>query len=255
MLDHVSSCSVRHHEYAPDELIAAERALRDHEAATYDANRERDAWELEVEEACLWRALELERGQTVIDAGCATGLHLPKLLDTAEQVIGIDHSERSLERARGRLAGSASARVRLHRADLRSLPVADQAADRVLCCQAIQHIPTAERRSAVARELRRVLRPGGLLVVTGYRWLGHLRRRKEGLWGPLYYYAFSAREFGQLFKEAGFAKVEVGGTVILPRLAKLVRMPVETQTRLAFTALGRHLADYVIVRAWRAPVP
>jgi ubiquinone/menaquinone biosynthesis C-methylase UbiE len=246
---------VRHDDYTPDELIAAECALRDESALTYDETRGRNAWEREVEDACLWRALALEGGETVIDAGCGTGLHLPKLLDTAEQVIGIDHSERSLGVARGRVPGPAAARLRLLRADLRSLPVADQSADRVLCSQAIQFVPTVERRSAVARELRRVLRPGGLLVVTGYRWLGHLRRHKEGLWGPLYYYAFTSREFGKLFREAGFAQVEVGGTVIWPRLAKLVRMPVETQARYAFTPLGRHLADYVIVRASPAPLP
>jgi ubiquinone/menaquinone biosynthesis C-methylase UbiE len=254
MLDHVSSGSVRRpHEHAPDELIAAERALRDHEAPTYDEKRKADAWVLAVEEACLWRALALEPGQTIIDAGCGTGLHLPKLLETADQVIGIDHSERSLEVARGRVTGPAAVRVQLHRADLRSLPVADQTADRVLCSQAIQHIPTAERRSAVARELLRVLRPGGLLVISAYRWLWHVRRHKEGLWGPLYYYAFTSREFGKLLTQAGFAKVELSGAVILPRLAKLFRMPVETQARLAFGPLGRHLADYVIARALRGP--
>jgi ubiquinone/menaquinone biosynthesis C-methylase UbiE len=241
------------HKHAPDQLIMAERALRDKEAPTYEEGRERHAWEVEVEESCLWRALALEPGQTVIDAGCGPGPHLPKLLETAEQVIGVDHSERSLEVARERVAGPAAARLVLHRADLRSLPLPDKAADRVLCSQAIQFVPTAERRSAVAREFLRVLRPGGLLVITAYRWLGHVKRHKEGFWGPLYRYAFTSREFGSLFRDAGFAQVEVGGTVIWPRLAERLRMPVEMQARLAFGPVGRHLADYVMARAWRGP--
>lgn len=242
-------------EPAPGEreaIVARERALRDREAEVYDAHRSEESWLRDVEDACLLAALGLEPGQTVLDAGCGTGRHLPALLSHASSVVGVDFSARSLDVARSGIGADAVGRIRLVEADVRKLPLEDAHFDRVICAQVLQHLPSDEDRLAAARELHRVLRPGGILAATVYRWRGHVRRHKEGFWeGGLYRYAFTAREFERLLRAAGFSAVRVGGAGILPALTRRLGIGLDLQRRLAFTPVGRHLGDYVVARASR----
>lgn len=234
----------------PEEIVARERALRDREAHTYDDHVAQSPYFRAVESAVALSALELEPTHTVVDAGCGTGRSLPELLDRSARVVGVDHSPASLEVAAGRLREEQRGRVRLIAGDLRSIPLADATADRVLCLGVLQHVPSAEFRSESVRELRRILRPGGMLVAVAYRWLGHIRRHKEGFFGTdLYRYAFTVAEFGALMDGAGFQEIGLGGAVILPALATRLGVSVELQRRLAFTAAGRRLGHYVVARA------
>jgi SAM-dependent methyltransferase len=170
---------------------------------------------------------------------------LPRLLEEERHVIAVDHSERSLEVAGGRAPNER--RLELRIGDLRALPVEDELADRVVCAEVLQHVPGDAQRLQAVRELHRVLRPGGLLGLTAYRWRGHVRRAKEGFWGSgLYRYAFTVRELAALLERAGFEDVTAGGAVILPGLAKRIGMSAEAQRRLAFTPVGRSLAHYVV---------
>jgi len=234
-------------------VIAAERALRNAQATVYDAHRARHAYARSVEDEVVLHALDPRPALTVLDAGCGTGLHLGALLERSARVIGVDHSSRSLDVARARLSAADLGRTRLVTADLRALPLEDASVDRVMSVGVIQHVPTPAARGQVMRELLRVLRPGGLAVVLAYRWLGHVRRHKEGDWGDgLYRYSFTSREFRALFAAAGFEDVAVGGAVIAPALAERLRISTGTQRRLAFTPIGRHTAHYVVGRG-RAP--
>jgi SAM-dependent methyltransferase len=236
----------------PDAVIDAERAVRDAQAGEYDALHPEEDWSIRVEDACLLDALSPEPGQTILDAGCGTGRALATLLGEDRRVIGVDHSAPSLEVARGRVPAAARDRLSLRLGDVRDLPVKDGEVDGVWCCGVLQHVPSAPYRAEALRELRRTLRPGGVLALSAYRWLGHVRRHKEGFWdGGLYRYAFTPREMGRLLAEAGFADVAVGGAVIAPGIAERLGMSVAAQRRLAFTPLGRTLAHYVIARARR----
>ncbi len=85
--------------------------------------------------------------------------------------------------------------VRLHRGDLdRPLPFADASYDTIICCEGIEHL---ERQYDFARELARVLRPGGLLLLTTpniLNWASRLRFLFTG------FYALTVRpssEFGR----------------------------------------------------------
>jgi SAM-dependent methyltransferase len=231
-----------------EQVIARERDLRDREADRYDDHLQKDSYTHSVEDACFWAALAVDPDQVVLDAGCGTGRHLPYLLDRAERVIAVDHSERSLAIARARI-GPDNDRVQLLQADLRELPLEDRVVDSVMCCEVIQHVPTAEHRVQVLRELGRVLRPGGLLAVSGYRWLGRVKRHRDGFWGDLYRHGFTARELKGLMADAGFENISVGGIAILPGLAERLGVEPARHARLMFTPVGRHLAQYLIARA------
>jgi SAM-dependent methyltransferase len=233
-------------------VVRRERAIRDREAATYDSRSDRLRWELQVEDLVFDSLLDLRAGQTVLDAGCGTGRHLPWLVGEGRSVVGVDHSARSLELARERVPEAAGDRLRLEAADLRALPLGDATVDRALCSEAIGHLPSAELRAAVARELFRVLRPGGVLVCSGYRWHGKIHRHKDGYFaGGLYRYAFTRREFEAMFAEAGFA-ARVGAAPVAPGLAKRLRVPPRVAARVAFTPGARALGQLVIARCERA---
>ncbi len=236
----------------PQAIVERERQIRDQQASLYDAHRRRDEYIRSVEDAAVLDTLGLQEGETVVDAGCGTGLHLPELMSRARLVIGVDHSERSLDVARDRTPPEQRERLRLVAADLREIPLEDGIADRVVSVNVLQHLPTPEYRRRMLSELLRILRPGGLAVVDGYRWLGHIKRRKEGFFdGGLYRYAFTVGELRHLLRDAGFTDVDVGGCVVLPGLARRLHVSVETQVRLCFTPVGRTLAHYVLARARR----
>jgi SAM-dependent methyltransferase len=92
--------------------------------------------------------------QRVLDAGCGVGAFAEPLI-ASNDVCGVDFSERSLAhaRARGLLAACA---------DVEALPLASSSFDVVLCVAVLQLLPELD---PTIRELVRVLRPGGTLVV------------------------------------------------------------------------------------------
>jgi predicted TPR repeat methyltransferase len=124
----------------------------------------------------------------VLDVGCGTGLVGQALRERgfAGRITGLDISEESLEIARQRGAYDS-----VDRADLQQrLPVEDDSVDAVVCVGVMTYLPEVE---AVWRELARVTRPGGLVVVTQREDLWDDRAcqevverlQDEGVWAPL----------------------------------------------------------------------
>ena len=107
------------------------------------------------------------RGQVVLDCPTGGGVTFARGLPrTRGRLVGVDLSRLMLARAQGRAARLPPAQrghLELVRGDATRLPVADAAADRVLCFNSLHCIP---RHRAVLREFHRVLKPGGELVGT-----------------------------------------------------------------------------------------
>lgn len=104
----------------------------------------------------------IRRSGVVIDVGCGTGRALPPLraaVGPAGTVIGLDVTPEMLAAARP-AAGLAGARMVV--ADARALPFADGSADAIFAAGLVNHLPDPE---AGLRELARVTRPGGVLVL------------------------------------------------------------------------------------------
>jgi len=109
-----------------------------------------------------WQGLA---GLRLLEVGCGDGPYLAwaSRQETAG-VVGADISPLILREARGRVTQEGHAGiVRLAAADAVSLPFADASFDRLLATQVIEHVP---RHEAALREMRRVLRPGGELVIS-----------------------------------------------------------------------------------------
>lgn len=113
--------------------------------------------------AVVARALALEPGQAVLDIGCGPALLLRALALTvgAEgRACGLDQSEPMLEAARRRCDDLSQ--VAFERGDAAKLPFPDDGFDAVVTTQVYEYVPDIPGALA---EVRRVLRPGGRLVV------------------------------------------------------------------------------------------
>ncbi|HJL19831.1 MAG TPA: class I SAM-dependent methyltransferase [Sandaracinaceae bacterium LLY-WYZ-13_1] len=101
---------------------------------------------------------------TLLDMGCGTGYTLSRL-PRGMRAVGLDYSEHALTLAERRAPG-----VELVRGSAYHLPFADGAFDAVLALDVLEHLDDDQR---AAREIARVLAPGGVAVVAvpAVRWL------------------------------------------------------------------------------------
>ncbi|HEY2701685.1 MAG TPA: class I SAM-dependent methyltransferase [Pseudonocardiaceae bacterium] len=98
-------------------------------------------------------------GRRILDAGCGSGTVSSELRDRGAIVSGFDRSTKMVELARLRLGADANLQV----ADIAGpLPYPDSAFDDVIAALVLHYL---EDWSAPLAELRRVLRPGGRLIV------------------------------------------------------------------------------------------
>lgn len=98
------------------------------------------------------------------EEGVAGDELLFELARRSEHAYGIDVAQSVVESAKG--ADRRNGNTSLLRSDLRSLPLEDASIDAVVSTSTIDHLPPLERAAALG-ELRRVLRPRGVLVITG----------------------------------------------------------------------------------------
>lgn len=141
---------------------------------------------LEPEGFPLRRAFLLRHaraGQAVLDVGCGEGWFSEALREAGADPIAVDVAAEALRRAERRVPGLAT---RLWAHD-EALPLDDNAVDLVWAGEVIEHVADV---APWLSELRRVLRPGGTLLLT----TPHVGR--AALLGA----ALSTRRFAQRFE-------------------------------------------------------
>lgn len=133
------------------------RAVRDgydRLAEEYDAQRSDDP-------DCLDELRDrLPDGGRVLDAGCGAGRPVAETLAEGHDLVGLDFSREQVRMASGRVPSGGFVQ-----GDMTALPLADESVDGVAAYYSVIHVPTDEHPD-VAREFRRVLRPGGHLLLT-----------------------------------------------------------------------------------------
>jgi len=108
--------------------------------------------------------LSLQRGDSVLEVGIGTGLNLP-LYPAACRLTGIDLSQEMLDKAVERVQTLAMPNIILKVMDATSMSFGDNEFDKVVATYTISAVPDPV---AVLREMRRVVKPGGILVILNH---------------------------------------------------------------------------------------
>jgi SAM-dependent methyltransferase len=154
-------------------------------------------------------------GERALDLGCGLGSFTAELAQAGSHPIGVEVAEAALRRAR---ALHPSIDFRLAPID-GPLPLEDSAFDLTWCSEVIEHVGDTARWLS---EVRRVLAPGGRLLLTTPSHgrlrvaLGGVERFSEPLGDHLHLY--TRRSLEQLLREFGFGRIEirsVGGAPLL----------------------------------------
>jgi ubiquinone/menaquinone biosynthesis C-methylase UbiE len=156
----------------------------------------------------------LRPGQRVLDLGCGTGTLAIEMASRCPglQIFGLDGDPEVLARAE-RKAVRAGVEITWQHGLATRLPFPDSSFDRAVSTLFFHHLATEDKVSA-ARELHRVLRPGGQLHVADWGPpTGHLQRL---LFLPVQWLDGFANTTPQLaggltdaFRQAGFEGVQV----------------------------------------------
>ncbi len=166
-------------------------------------------------------ALALVNGESVLDAGCGTGLLLEleaKAVGEKGRADGIDYSDDMLAHARTRCAGLEQAS--LHQGSVETLPFADASYDALSCTQTLLYVDDLD--AAIAGYYR-VLRPRGRLAIIETDWSGvvvhsHdqvLTRRIFDAWDGSVANPNLPRRLRPLLASHGFASIRVAPIPIL----------------------------------------
>ena len=162
-------------------------------------------------------AVAAQPGERILDVGCGPGYYVAELAEETGpegSVTGVDQSPAMLAVARRRAEGLGN--VSFAEGDATALPVEDASFDAAVSVQVMEYVPDVP---AALAELRRVLRPGGRVVLWDVDWSTaswhsedpERMSRVLAVWDQHLMHPALPRRLGALLREAGFTAVEMEG--------------------------------------------
>ena len=155
---------------------------------------------------------ELQPGEVVLDLGSGAGIDCflaAREVGPTGRAIGVDMTHAMLERARSLATRMNANNIEFRLGEIEHLPVADASVDAIISNCVVNLSP---EKLQVFREARRVLKPGGRLVVSDLvltRELSPELRRHAELYAGCVAGASLEAEYLRLLHEAGFTDVTV----------------------------------------------
>jgi SAM-dependent methyltransferase len=181
-------------------------------ADRYESHAEGSAWNAHYDRPAMIELLGDVTDKRVLDVGCGPGIYAAELVRRGARVTGFDESAEMVRLARNRLGAQADIRQGTLGQPLTWL--ADESQDLALMALVLHHL---DNRVSALRELARVLRPHGRLVLSTSHpttdWLGHggsyfTREVIEETWRDdwqVRYWRQPLESWCAEFAEAGFA--------------------------------------------------
>ena len=183
----------------------------------------------------VWKGIEflfndyVMPGDKVLDLGCGNGRFFELLKDKDVNYIGVDFSEKLIEIAKEKYP-----KIKFQVADALNLPFPNNYFDKIYSIAVLHHIPSQEFRMQFLKEVRRILKPNGFLILTvwkpeskknlnlflrdtGLKLIGKLEKGDTFRpWGnkdaERYFHYFSEKELVNLAERAMFKIIKQGIT-------------------------------------------
>jgi ubiquinone/menaquinone biosynthesis C-methylase UbiE len=181
----------------------------------------------------IWEELKflfegLRGGERVLDLGCGNGRWYKVFKEKKVDYFGIDNSEKLIEIAKENFP-----EAKFFVGDALSLPFPENFFDRVYSIAFLHQVPSENFRCQVLKEAKRVLRSGGILILTCWKihrlreilifskytllkLIGKSKLDFKDIFVPWakkalrYYHCFSKKELENLVKKVGFEILESG---------------------------------------------
>ncbi len=196
----------------------------------------------ETEKKLVFSLLETKKGIS-LDLGCGTGNYTLELKNKGFEVFGLDISKQMLKIAKKKRKD-----LFLIRGDAYLLPFKDNTFDLVLSITLFEFIKEPEK---VIKEIYRVLKPGGELIIgtMNARSLWFLFKRLKSLFRETAYrYArfYTVSELKNLLEKEGFKKVKTGGVIFFPSFFPFLGLARKVDRK--FCYLFKNFSAFVVAK-------
>jgi ubiquinone/menaquinone biosynthesis C-methylase UbiE len=154
-----------------------------------------------AKDCAVVRGLMARHAGMLLDIPCGTGVYAQQFSEERYEVVGADASMQMLE-----MAGERVVTLPRVMCDINVLPFAEASFDAIMTIRLFQHYPKAD----VARmlgELRRVVKPDGLIVFDTFRWTPRSLPVVGSFLPRTTVYVWSCSDVETLIREAGLRRV------------------------------------------------